>query len=263
VTLEVQVLPDLGGRLHRIIANGHDLLRNPPIVDTHRDEPFLWGSYPMIPWCNRIPNGRFSFGGREVQLPTQDGYAMHGEAYIEPWAEDGDMLIFHSKRWPWPYVATQHIAVHDDTLTLTLAITNEADEPMPAGAGIHPWFSNQVPLQVALPAELTYPTVDCLPVGEPVPVDGDLDRRVLGAVPWGLDTVWTGLTERTIELAWPAWDLHATFGFSATADHVVMAAFKDLNAVAIEPITHRPGAIPGILPPGERLSVVYTLTVGG
>jgi galactose mutarotase-like enzyme len=103
-----------------------------------------------------------------------------------------------------------------------------------------------------------------LPVGEPVGVRGARDRRRLSPVPWGLDTVWTGLTSRSIDLAWPELGISATYAFGPAASHVVLAAFADHNAVAIEPITHKPGGGPpamAILQPGESLELEHTLTV--
>ena len=55
--LEVVLLPELGARIHRIRAFGHDLLRTPPDPRDHAADPFFWGAYPMAPWCNRAPAG--------------------------------------------------------------------------------------------------------------------------------------------------------------------------------------------------------------
>ena len=55
--LEVIVLPQVGARLHRLRAFGHDLLRTPPDPGTHATDPYFWGAYVMAPWCNRILPG--------------------------------------------------------------------------------------------------------------------------------------------------------------------------------------------------------------
>jgi aldose 1-epimerase len=221
----------------------------------------------MVPWCNRIPGGCFRFADRSVRLPLNlDNHAIHGEAYLLPWEADGDALVFHGegRAWPWEYEARQTISVSGSVLSMKIAVTNRASSPMPAGIGLHPWFSNESPLHVALPASLIYATSECIPVGSPSSVAGRTDRRQLSPVPWGLDTVWTGLTTRSIDLAWPSWGVRAIYSFGAAASHVVMAAFEAQNAVAIEPITHVPGGVPDnmhVLAPGASLSLEHVLTV--
>ena len=67
-TLEVVVLPGLGGRLHRLRAFGTDLLRTPRDTARHVDEPFFWGAYVMAPWCNRARPGPMPIGDRTIDL---------------------------------------------------------------------------------------------------------------------------------------------------------------------------------------------------
>lgn len=269
--LELELLPEVGGRIHRLRAFGRDLLRTPADPAAHAREPFYWGSYPIVPWFNRVPEGRVSFRGRTVQLPVNDPpFAIHGEAYARPWREVGEgELVFQGGTFgfPWPYEARQRFRLDGARLVYELSLTNSGDKEMPAGLGIHPWFVAAGGLRVALPATLAYPLENFIPVADPQPVAGRLDRRALSPVPWGTDDVWTGLTERRIAIDWPEWDLAVDYTFSEAADHVVLAAFERFGAVAVEPVTHatdgfhllaeeRQGAI-DVLPPGATLSVTY------
>ena len=47
-SLEVEVLPELGARLHRLRAFGRDVLVTPPDLPTYEREPFLVGL--RTPW---------------------------------------------------------------------------------------------------------------------------------------------------------------------------------------------------------------------
>lgn len=272
-TLDVELLPEAGGRIHRLRAFGEDVLRTPPDPAEHLRDPFYWGAFPLVPWSNRVPDGRIDRPERSARLPCNDGrFAIHGEAYLRPWQPAGPgVLLFRGGQhgFPWPYDATLTVALDGPALTLALAVTNAGDMAAPLGLGIHPWFDASGGVEVALPAELAYPLADHLPAGEPSPVVGRLDRRALSPVPWGTDDVWTGLSEQALALRWPGKRLAARFGFSDTATHVVMAAFAAQNAVAIEPVTHAPdgfrllneqrrGAV-ALIAPGETLTVVYTL----
>lgn len=272
---EIELLPAVGGRLHRIRAYGHDLLRTPPDPETHVSDPFFWGCFPLVPWSNRVPNGRIVFRGRVVDVPCNFGdTAIHGEAYARPWTVEGTRdLSFRGGQFgfPWPYEARQLHTIDGSTWTLSLTVTNTGDTEMPAGLGIHPWFAAGAGLEAAFPAGLTYPLVNHIPSGPPVPVTGPLDRRTLSLIPWGLDNIWTGLTAHQIELFRRDIGLRMTFSFTPSATHITAASVEQNDAVAIEPVTHAtdgfrllaeglPGAI-GVLQPGETLGVTYTLSV--
>jgi aldose 1-epimerase len=279
-SISLEVLPEYGGRIHRLRAFGHDVLRTPSAIEGHLptdDYPlahFYWGSYPLIPWVNRIPYGRLTFRGKTHELPLNlEHYAIHGEAYMRAWIQvDDGRLVFSGggglTPYPWRYSAEQLFEIDGETVTITITLRNDSGIEMPGGIGIHPWFRADIPLLVALPASLAYPVDTCIPNGDPGPVEGRLDRRLISPVPWGTDDLWTGLTDDHIVLVWPTLGVSLSYGFSAAADHVVMAAFEEVAAVAIEPVTHaadgyrlldqkKKGAI-GVIQPGSSLELRYT-----
>ena len=272
--LEVEFLPEAGGRIHRLRAFTQDVLRTPEDPTEHLRDPFYWGAFLLVPWSNRVPGGRIDSERRSARLPCNDErFAIHGEAYLRPWqiAAPGELRFAGGAHgFPFRYDAQLSLALDGATLSLTLALTNAGSTPAPLGLGVHPWFDTTGGLDVALPANLTYPLADHLPAGDPRPVTGRLDRRTLSPVPWGTDNVWTGLTRREVTLHWPGKRLRAAFSFSEAATHVVMAAFAAQNAVAIEPVTHAPdgfrllaeGRAGGVtlVSPGDTLSVSYRLS---
>lgn len=184
--LQVEILPELGGRMHRVRAFGHDLLRTPPDVAAQVSDPFFWGCFPLVPWSNRVPGGRLAFHGRVVDLPCNFGPdAIHGEASARSWEVEGaGVLRFAGGHFgfPWPYEARQQYTVDDASLSLELSVVNTGPEAMPAGLGIHPWFHAGNGFEASIPAAVTYPLVNMIPSGPPEPVSGVLDRRTLGPV---------------------------------------------------------------------------------
>ena len=92
--IEIEVLPAIGARLHRLRAFGEDLLRTPWDLRPHLDDPYFYGSYPMAPWCNRIAAGRTPFHDRVIDLPASfpDGTAIHGQVSRRPWTDAGDAI---------------------------------------------------------------------------------------------------------------------------------------------------------------------------
>jgi aldose 1-epimerase len=248
-TVEAVVLPEVGARLHRLRAFGHDLLRTPEDIDEHRRDPFFWGAYVMAPWCNRIEAGPVLLGSRRIAMGSNfaDGSAIHGQVYARPWdrREDGTLRIRGGgDGWPWAYEVGLRIEVAGRTLRIGLDLVNASDDPMPAGLGIHPWFRR--PMQVAIRADAVYPS-NAAPEPEPEPVRGPFDLRVLGEMPAGLDATWTQLAEPPVELRWPDLDVRATMRIAAPTVHVVAASSERLDAIAVEPQTHAPQGLRRLL----------------
>jgi aldose 1-epimerase len=274
--VEVEILPEFGGRIHRLRYHGWDILRSPIDPMVHESEPLWWGSYPMLPWCNRVPGGILRFDGRQYQLPVREGDAIHGRTYDRQWVVVGDGEMEYrdpgDSSFPFRYSAWQRITLSEDALHISIGLRNEGENFMPAGCGIHPWFDASSPLEVRLPAETVYQSTDHIPYGAPIPVDGSTDLRQSREPALGIDETWTDLTESCIELAWPQRQIRARFSFSSNADHVVLAAVGDLAAVAIEPQTHvtdghrrrQDGERGGIgrLGPSETMGIEYELAFG-
>lgn len=269
--LEVEILPAVGARLHRLRAFGHDLLRTPDDLRPHRDDPYFYGSYPMAPWCNRVVAGPVSVAGRLVDLPATfpDGTAIHGRVARQAWmqAEDGRFRIEGGgDGWPWRYEVEQRIRIDGARLELGLRLTNRSDEPMPGGIGFHPWFRR--PVRVAIAAASVHRS-NLATDAEPVRVAGRYDRHALEEMPEGLDSTWTDLAEPPVVLEWPAAGIRATMTVDAPSRFIVAATLPGTDAVAVEPQTHAPDGIrrllagePGglaLIPPHASLELVVGL----
>jgi aldose 1-epimerase len=273
--IRLELLPAVGARIHRMQVDGNDVIRTPVDVARHLDDPWYWGSYPMAPWCNRITPGRTTVAGRELNVPVNfpDGTAIHGQVAQAAWdqVDEGTFRIrAGGDGWPWPYEVEQRFRIDGPTLELTLALANLADDPMPAGIGIHPWFRK--PLRVAIGARSVH--ADNLATApEPTLVSGLTDRRRLEPMPDDLDGTWVDLTEPPIELAWPETGLHALISFDAPTRVVTAASPANVDAVAVEPQTHAPAGIRrllagepgalGLLPGGETLTLAIRIAFDG
>lgn len=271
--IEVVILPEAGARLHRLRAFGHDLLRTPQHTADHLRDPWFWGAYVMGPWCNRIDARPTPVEGQVVDVAPNfpDGTAIHGQVYARPWREAGDGSLRvegGGDGWPWPYQMTLDVAVDGATVAIGCGLSNRSPEPMPAGIGLHPWW--QRPVELALDAELVYPS-NTAPPPAPQPATGPFDLRALAAPADDLDAAWTELGPRPLELAWPDLGISATLRASATGDHVVVATPPGLGAIAVEFQTHAPDGLgrllrgePGamrFLAPGEELRLDLEIVV--
>lgn len=249
-SLEAAFLPELGARLHRLRAYGHDVLRTPGDLDAYDREPFFWGSFVMAPWCNRVAAQPAKLGSRTIDLAPNfpDGTAIHGQVQGHPWQVVAPGLLRVSgggDGWPWLYEVTLGVAVETSTLRMTHRLTNASDEPMPAGIGIHPWFRR--PLAVAFSAERVYPSnIDS--ASEPMPVAGAFDLRRSRDMPPDLDATWTDLRgPHVAELSWPSLGIAATMSATTDVPYLCAASPTAFDAVAIEPQTHAPDGLRRLL----------------
>lgn len=275
--VELELLPELGGRWHRLRALGRDLLRTPDDLDAYRREPFFWGAYVMAPWCNRVAAGPQQAGRRSVDLPANfpDGTAIHGQVQALPWEATGpgSLRVFAGGgAWPWQYEVTQQFTVDGTRLRVALELTNHAPDPMPAGIGLHPWFVR--PVEVQLSAEQVFTSND-ESSATPAPVDGPYDLRRYLEMPPDLDATWVRSARAPIGLRWPSQGMAASMAVSPEARFVCAASPSRLGAVAIEPQTHAPNGLrrlilgqPGglqPLAPGDalRLDVELSIASGG
>jgi aldose 1-epimerase len=165
--------------------------------------------FPLVPYSNRIRGGRFAFGGHAVALPATpaDPHFEHGHGWRAAWsvAERGAAHVVLAYRhaadaWPWPYEAQQRIALEDGALTIGIAIRNLADEPMPAGFGLHPYFPATPAAELDTEADALWETdAEVLPTRLVPLAPNALPIRVASA---SLDTVFTGWRQRAT-IRWP------------------------------------------------------------
>lgn len=252
-SVEVEVVPALGARLHRIRAFDLDVLRTAADLADHVREPFFWGAYVMAPWCNRLQASATAVGGRTVRLPPNfpDGTAIHGQVYLRPWEPIGPgryRIDGGGDGWPWRYEAGFRVEPRDAALAIELTLTNRSDERMPAGLGLHPWFRR--PVLVAIHAGAVHAS-NLATEPLPEPVAGRFDLGALGEPTEGLDATWTDLPgpdDPVAELRWPEAGLAAWLRLRSGGDRFVVAATPpDIDAVALEPETHAPQGLRRLL----------------
>lgn len=149
----VDIAPQAGGRIAQITYDGLPWLVGP---DDGHPSALAWGSYPMLPWAGRLRRGRLRFGGRGYRFaPTLGPHTIHGVGFQLPWKVAGSsahacrlvLQLPTDARWPFSGIATQHIALDADCLTLQLSL-RATTQAMPRPViGWHPWFRKPVALE--------------------------------------------------------------------------------------------------------------------
>ncbi len=123
----------------------------------------------LLPWPNRIADGRYEFDGETEQLPLDEperGNAIHGLVRWAPWrvaarAPDSvtlEHLVHPRPGYPFALALRVRYSLDADGLSVSIDATNIGRGPCPYGAGAHPYLAldsgivDDVTLQV--PAEM-------------------------------------------------------------------------------------------------------------
>ena len=150
-----QIGPDLGGALLSLSRDGEPILRPTPASAVETGDVLLTAGYPMMPYANRIDQGRFRFAGADYHLTTGAlgaPHSLHGLAWRRAWAIDSrsagacTLSLGHHPAgaddpdWPFAFGASQRFILTTRGLTIRLSMTNLEATPAPAGVGLHTFF---------------------------------------------------------------------------------------------------------------------------
>ncbi|MFE2140698.1 aldose 1-epimerase family protein [Streptomyces sp. NPDC059456] len=250
----------------------------------------------LVPWPNRIRDGRYGWDGQELQLPLTEpaaSNALHGLLRWVSWRvveESGDRAVLDAQLWPQPgYPFHLHVSVEytlgDGGLEVAVTARNLGVSAAPYGFGQHPYV--MAGTAAVDEAVLTVPARTRLITDErglPVaaePVAGteyDLRTpRAVGAL--RLDTPFGDLDRDTngravIRLAHPSGAIGTDVWLGPGADYVQLYTGDTLppaerrRAIAIEPMTCPPDAFrsgTGLvgLAPDSRHTVHWGITPWG
>ena len=251
---------------------------------------------PLVPWPNRLRDGRYRFGGRELQLPlTEPGKnnAIHGLVRWANWVAaehtGGRVVMQHvlhpQPGYPFTLALRLEYVLGPDGLAVLLSARNLGAEPLPFGAGAHPYVTLGTPtidsLVVRGPGRRRLATDDRqIPVSVE-PVDGTpydfRSPRPLGDTV--LDTAYTDLVRdeqgrATVEVSTQEGD-GLTLWMDQGVGYVMLFTADTLErqdarrrSLGIEPMTCAPNALATgegirVLEPGETSTFQWGISPSG
>lgn len=148
-SLRCDLAPALGGSIAGLWLDDIPVLRSTP--GPALQQASAAGSYPLVPFSNRIGHASFSWAGRRHTLTANgapEPHAIHGVGWQRPWtvllaeARQAHLAYIHQAdaAWPFAFAAEQVFELSDQGLALRMTLTNQSHWPMPAGLGMHPNF---------------------------------------------------------------------------------------------------------------------------
>jgi len=142
------VVTECGGALRLLEHEGRTLL------DGFGEHEMAYGGRGqlLVPWPNRVRDGAWSFGGRDLQLPISEPAlhnASHGLVRWAAWTPEehtGHSVsltyrLMAQTGYPWTLDLRVVYDLSADGLTVTQSATNLAGEPAPYASGAHPYLA--------------------------------------------------------------------------------------------------------------------------
>ena len=170
------VCPGVGGALvwFGLRDSAIDFVRPTPMRAMAENNARMASSYPLVPYSNRIGDGRFAFDGATIALRRNadiSEHPIHGLGFIRAWTVVDstpsrlEIAFEHDGAngtdgtdpdWPWSFRATQVFAIDDAGLSVRIEVTNRDRRPMPAGIGLHPFFPKTPSTEVRFAADAVW-----------------------------------------------------------------------------------------------------------
>ena len=240
---QVGVRPDLGACIESAHFQGQPILRSSAAGTLSNVR--LSGCYPLIPFSNRLAHAQLQWNGTSHPLVKNfegEAHSIHGIGWQRQWqvleqADDFCMLsLEHDGKGAWPFAfdASQTFRVSGNSLSMTMAITNQSPHPAPVGLGWHPYFVKTLGSQLNFEARSMWEMAsDKLPSGE----------RSHSGLNQAIDTL-------EVDNCFSGWGGKATLQdaqrrctIESNVQHLVVFTAPGKDFIAIEPVSHANNAM--------------------
>jgi aldose 1-epimerase len=285
--LRLRLDPEIGGSIVDFSAKLGD--RWIPIM-RRGEEPLTKSSnassFVLIPYSNRLRDGRFSFGGKSYQLRHAEKHAIHGDVRDRPLrvlegSEDRVVLEFKSDEvsdlnFPFRFSARMIYALEGFELSCRIELVNVGTESMPAGCGFHPYFNRRLPgstgeVELQIKVSGVYPGETPLPTGPAIPIAPQQDFSTQRPLDVVLDHCFAGWDRQAL-IEWPGSSVKARIQAEQGMEHVILFSPEGQEVFALEPVTNANDGfnllVQGdkncgvvVLKPGDALKTGFTILI--
>jgi aldose 1-epimerase len=262
----------VGGGLRRLSHDGRDVL-----LGYGRDELCRAGlGQLLIPWPNRIADGRYTFAGTEQRLALTEPArlnASHGLTRWSVWDRSAENTFIHRLHGQpgYPYQLDLQAAydLAESGVTVTVTATNIGDADAPYGFGAHPYLTvgrrvDECELTFTAAQRLDVDPDRLLPLGL-VDATGTFSTpRIVGDLQ--IDNAFTGLPSPwTVTLADPGSGRTTSLTSDTPWMQIYTGEALDRAGLAVEPMTCPPNAFATgtdliVLSPGDAFTTSFTIT---
>lgn len=236
--MRCEINPALGGCVAGLWHADRQVLRSTPAAELQSVR--VSGSYPLVPYSNRVGYGQLHWDGKQIQLALNfapEPHAIHGVGWEHAWSVEAStntqaVLAYRHQpdaSWPFAFDARQTFTLTAEALEMHMSVTNRADVAAPAGLGWHPYFAKSPQTRIAFAAQGRWEMgPDKLPTA-----------RLTHA---GLDTDCTSLN---VDHCFDGWSGEALLtegplrmSVSSALSSLVVFTTPERDNIAIEPVSH-------------------------
>jgi aldose 1-epimerase len=250
---KIEISPSLGGAILAYDAkiNGQffPILRNCSNAKSVLES----SCFPLVPYSNRIKRGQFNWQDKQINLPLNhlpEKHSIHGHGWQIAWeiahqTNTSLTLQYHyqTAEWPFSYSALQVFTLEGSALNIELSVTNTSNNLMPAGLGLHPYFSLTDNTSIKCAVDKMWAVDDeCLPTRLVNSALALADSKGLSLSGSNLDNVFTGFAG-VATITWPEWRAKANITTSSNCEFMVIYSPDDEDFFCFEPVTHCTDAI--------------------
>lgn len=235
--MRLALRPDLGAAVAGLWFDGLPVLRScePQALQGVRES----GLFALVPYSNRIAQRQFGWLGRRYALaPNSDEpHNLHGTVWLGAWQvldrSPARVVLQHTHpsdaSWPFAFHVEQAFELGDDSLRITLAVTNIDARQTPMGLGWHPYFVRRSRSRVHLELRHRWDTdASKLPIRQVAQAALDADVAVLD-----LDHCFDGWSG-------PARirDEKLSLRLTSSLQHAVVYTPRGRDHFCVEPVSH-------------------------
>lgn len=249
--ISLDLVPAIGGSIAALRLDGIDLFRPLSAKDRARGNVLGVGSFPMIPYANRIAGNAFTFEGRTYRFEANNPpeiYNVHGTGWHRAWTVEAvtertaRLALTVREEGRYSYAATQEFRVATEGVELVTSVTNLGAERMPFGLGHHPWFPRDPDVVVGFRARSFHLNEPEMVIGERV----SLPPEVAFDPPRGLPNRWRcsdyGGWDGAATIAFPGRGVGLRIEGDKAYRHLMVYADPTQPVFCIEPQTNGSGA---------------------
>ena len=245
----VLVNPEEGGRVEKLTysreGRDFDIFKPRPLGNREQDGVPLYGSFVMLPFCNRLFPPVILTSEGPITIPknwTEESCSIHGLGLSERWKPEkvtNNTCIISTHLKPIGGkcigIGIQKFEVSDHKGVLSrLGYYNNQFDWILAGLGFHPWFNlTEGDAHLKFEAEGKFETDKNIPTSYK-----KLDKREVSLSADhnnGIDSCfgrWDGRAELTLE------NLDLKVEMLSNSNNLHVYINRDLNAICIEPVNH-------------------------
>lgn len=249
--LRLDFCPGRGAGIARFDYVGPDDTLTPlmrPWRGSQETDPHTLACFPLLPWCNRIGYGRFTFRGKthSIERNRPSRHPINGSAWQTAWRLEqlqpaaARLTLAESRIGPYVFSATMDLELDDRALHIGFAVSNHGDDALPFGVGLHPWFPRQHGSTITARSNGYWEhDDDCLPL-----------KFIPGAAAMDLDfSTGRPLPATSVSHCFAGWDGRAILGWGRAQKSLELSTDPPLkyfiiyapaseNAFCFEPVSH-------------------------